>query len=91
MKTKREWKRFENYCQEQTNGTFQVKNVPADIVDKLLELGKFFKDVRKRDEAEYGPASISSFQRSIQHRLKGNNLEKQGQGNKPNASFTKVF
>ena len=70
MKTKSESRRFENYCQEQTNGTFQVENVPTDIVDKLLELGKFFKDVRKRDEAEYEPDSISSFQRSIQRRFK---------------------
>ncbi|XP_078352417.1 uncharacterized protein KIAA1958-like [Oculina patagonica] len=44
------------------------KTVPADVLDKLL--GKFFKDVRKRDGAEYEPDSISSFQRSIQRRLK---------------------
>ncbi|KAL9959448.1 hypothetical protein ACROYT_G032773, partial [Oculina patagonica] len=63
-KTKSEWKRFDNYCQEQTDGTFHVETVPADVLDKLLG------DVRKRDRAEYEPDSISSFQRSIQRRLK---------------------
>ncbi|KAL9969183.1 hypothetical protein ACROYT_G021370 [Oculina patagonica] len=66
-KTKSEWKRFENYCQEQTDGTFHVETVPADVLDKLL--GKFFKDVRKHDGAEYEPDSILSFQR-IQRCLK---------------------
>ncbi|KAL9967235.1 hypothetical protein ACROYT_G025419 [Oculina patagonica] len=57
-KTKSEWKRFDNYCQEQTDGTFHVETVPADVLDKLL--GKFFKYVRKRDRAEYEPDSIST-------------------------------
>ncbi|KAL9951184.1 hypothetical protein ACROYT_G043803 [Oculina patagonica] len=50
-KTKSEWKRFENYSQEQTDGTFHIETVPADVLDKLL--GKFFKDVRKRDGARW--------------------------------------
>ena len=45
-----------------------MKNVPADALDKLL--GKIFKDVRKQNGAEYEPDSLSSFQRSIQCRLK---------------------
>ena len=45
-----------------------MKNVPADALDKLL--GKFFKDVRKQNGGEYEPDSLSSFQRSIQRRLK---------------------
>ncbi len=67
-KTKSEWKQFENYCQEQPDGTFHVETVPADVLDKLL--GKFFKDVRKRNGAEYEPDSISSFQLSIHRHLK---------------------
>ena len=45
-----------------------MKNVPADVLDQLL--GKFFKDVRKQNGGEYEPDSLSSFQRSIQRRLK---------------------
>ena len=45
-----------------------MKNVPADALDKLL--GKLFKDVRKQNGGEYEPDSLSSFQRSIQCRLK---------------------
>ena len=60
--------KFETFCKEQSNGSFNVKNVPADALDKLL--GKFFKDVRKQNGGEYEPDSLSSFQRSIQRRLK---------------------
>ena len=67
-KTNYEWKKFETFCKEQSNGSFNVKNVPADALDKLL--GKFFKDVRKQNGGEYEPDSLSSFQRSIQRRLK---------------------
>ncbi|KAL9964734.1 hypothetical protein ACROYT_G028414 [Oculina patagonica] len=35
-KTTSEWKRFENYCQEQTDGTFHEETVPANVLDKLL-------------------------------------------------------
>ena len=45
-----------------------MKNVPADALDKLL--GNFFKDARKQNGGEYEPDSLSSFQRSIQRRLK---------------------
>ena len=47
---------------------FNAKNVPTDALNKLL--GKFFKDVRKQNGSEYEPDSLSSFQRSIQRRLK---------------------
>ncbi len=66
-KTTSEWKRFENYCQKETDGTFHVDTIPADVLDKLL--GKFFKDVRKCDGTEFEPDSISNFQQSIQCRL----------------------
>ena len=56
------------FCKEQINGNFNAKNVPADALDKLL--GKFFKDVRKQNGSEYEPDSLSSFQRSIQRRLR---------------------
>ena len=67
-KTHYQWKKFEMFCKEQTNGNFNAKNVPADALDKLL--GKFFKDVRKHNGSEYESDSLSSFQRSIQRRLK---------------------
>ena len=67
-KTHYQWKKIETFCKEQTNGNFNAKNVPADALDKLL--GKFFKDVRKQNGREYEPDSLSSFQRSIQRRLK---------------------
>ncbi|XP_068712854.1 uncharacterized protein KIAA1958-like [Montipora foliosa] len=67
-KTHNQWKKFEMFCKEQTNGSFNAKKVPADALDKLL--GKFFKDVRKQNGSEYEPDSLSSFQRSIQRRLK---------------------
>ena len=66
-KTHYQWKKFEMFCKEQTNGNFNAKNVPADSLDKL---GKFFKDVRKQNGSEYAPDSLSSFQRSIQRRLR---------------------
>ena len=70
MKTKSEWKRFENYCQEQTNGTFQVEHVPADIVDKLLELGKFFKDVRNAMKLRTSQTTFQDFNEAFNAALK---------------------
>jgi integrase len=63
-----EWKKFQAFCEQQVNGYFNVMNVPAATLDKLL--GKFFKDVRKQNGGEYEPDSISSFQKSIQRHLK---------------------
>jgi len=63
-KTSYQWKKFENFCKEQTNGSFHVKNVPADALDKLL--GTFFKEVRKQNGGEYELDGLSSFQRSIE-------------------------
>ena len=67
-KTTYEWKKFKAFCEQQVNGDFNVMNVPASTLDKLL--GKFFKDVRKENGGEYEPDSISSFQKSIQRHLK---------------------
>ena len=67
-KTNYEWKKIETFCKEQSNGSFNVKNVPADALDKLL--GNFFKDALKQNGGEYEPDSLSSFQRIIQRRLK---------------------
>ena len=66
-KTKYEWKKFQAFCEQQVNGNFNVMNIPAATLDKLL--GKFFKDVRKQNGSEYEPDSISSFQKSIQRHL----------------------
>ena len=67
-KTKYEWKKFQAFCKQQVNGNFNVMNIPAATLDKLL--GKFFKDVRKQNGREYEPYSISSFQKSIQRHLR---------------------
>ena len=67
-KTHYQWKKFEMFFKEQTNGNFNAKTVPADAIDKLL--GKFFKHVRKQNGSKYVPDSLSSFQRSIQLCLK---------------------
>lgn len=70
-KTSYEWKKFETFCKEQSNGSFNVKNVPADAPDKLLFFFlKTSADVRNQNGGEYEPDSLSSFQRSIQRRLK---------------------
>ena len=66
--TNYDWKKIETFCKEQNNGSLNVKNVPADALDKLL--GNFFKNVRKQNGGEYEPDSLSSFQRSFQGRLK---------------------
>ena len=42
-KTNYEWKKFETFCKEQTNGNFNVENVPADALDKLIALKNFSK------------------------------------------------
>ena len=67
-KTNNEWKKFENFCKEETSGTFDVEHIPADALDKLL--AKFFKDIRKQHGEEYEPDTLSGFKRSIQRRLK---------------------
>jgi len=67
-KTTYEWKKFKAFCEQHVNGDFNVMNVPASTLDKLL--GKFFKDVRKQNGGKYEPDSISSFQKSIQCHLK---------------------
>lgn len=51
------------YEGESVNGwlkIFEVTNIPAAALDKLL--GKFIKDVRKKNGGMYEPDSISSFQ-----------------------------
>ena len=67
-KTKYEWKKFQAFCEQQVNGNFNVMNIPAATLNKLL--GKFFKDIRKQNGSEYEPDSISSFPKSIQRHLK---------------------
>ena len=60
-KTSYEWKKFETFCKEQSNGSFNVKNVPADAPDKLLFFFlKTSADVRNQNGGEYEPDSLSS-------------------------------
>ena len=40
---KYEWNKLQAVCKQQVNGNFNVMNIPAATLDKLL--GKFFKDV----------------------------------------------
>ena len=68
-KTYYERKKLKHFVRSRAMEAFSnLKNVPADALDKLL--GNFFKEVRKQNGGEYEPGSLSSFQRSIQHRLK---------------------
>ena len=56
------------FCEQRVNGNFNVINIPAATLDKLL--GKFFKDIRQQNGGEYESDRISSFQKSIQRHLK---------------------
>ena len=61
------WKRFCSSIGEAR----ELENIPAANLNVLL--CKFFMDVKKKDGGEYEPASLSSFQRSIQRHLKDKN------------------
>ena len=63
-KTKPDWKRFDAYCQGKMSGCFDLTDIPAPDLDKLL--CSFFKDLRKKDGSDYEPDRVSSFQKSIQ-------------------------
>ena len=62
------WKRFCSSIRE----VRELENISAGTLNVLL--CKFFIDVKKKDGGVYKPASLSSFQRSIQRYLKGKNL-----------------
>lgn len=66
-KTELDWKKFETFCQENTDKEFEIKAIPVPELDKLLS--KFFKNIRKKNGEEYEPDSLSSFQKSIQRRI----------------------
>ena len=61
-KTTYEWKKFKAFCEQQVNGDFNVMNVPATTLDKLL--GKFFKDVRKQNGGEYEQTVFQAFKKA---------------------------
>ena len=63
-KTKPDWKRFDAYCQGKMCGCFDITDIPAPDLDKLL--CSFFKGLRKKDGSDYEPDRVSSFQKSIQ-------------------------
>ena len=52
---------------KETGENGKVENLPAAELDHPL--WKFFMDIRKKNEQEYEPDSISGFQRSIQRYL----------------------
>ena len=66
-KTKPDWQRFDAYCQGKISGCFDITNIPAPDLDKLL--CSFFKDLRKKDGSDYEPDTVSSFQKSIQRHI----------------------
>ena len=66
-KTKPDWQRFDAYCQGKISGCFDITNIPAPYLDKLL--CRFFKDLRKKDGSDYEPDTVSSFQKSIQRHI----------------------
>lgn len=49
------------------SGCFDITNIPAPDLDKLL--CSFFKDLRKKDGNDYGPDTVSSFEKSIQRHI----------------------
>ena len=66
-KTKLDWQRFDAYCQGKMSDFFDITNVPAPDLYKLL--CSFFKALRKKDSSDYEPDTVSSFQKSIQHHI----------------------
>ena len=54
-------KSLKGFANSRSMKIFNVMNIPAAALDKLL--GKFVKDVRKQNGGEYEPDSISSFQK----------------------------
>ena len=46
------------------SGWIDITDIPAPDLDKLL--WSFFKDLRKKDDSDYGPDTVSSFQKSNQ-------------------------
>ena len=61
-KTKYEWKKFQAFCEQQVNGNFNIMNIPAATLDKLL--GKFFKDVRKQMAASTSQIVFQAFKKA---------------------------
>lgn len=55
--------KFERFCEQQVDWSFNIINIPAAALDKFL--GKYFKDVRKQNGGIYEPDSISSLQKGI--------------------------
>ena len=66
-KTQVDWRKFESFCNQKTDGRFNITTIPCQELDKLL--CHFFKDVRKKTGEEYEPDTLSSFHRSIQRRV----------------------
>ena len=66
-KTQVDWRKLESFCNEKTDGRFNITTIPFQDLDKLL--CHFFKDVRKKTGEEYEPDTLSSFHRSIQRRV----------------------
>ena len=62
-KTKYEGKKFERFCEQQFDWNFNVINILAAALDRLL--GKFSKDARKQNGGMYEPDIISSFEKRI--------------------------
>ena len=66
---------------KETGENGKVENLPAAELDHPL--WKFFMDIRKKNEQEYEPDSISGFQRSIQRYLsEGQRLWKVEEGSR---------
>ena len=66
-KNKLDWQRFDAYCQGKMMSCFDITNIPAPDLEKLL--CSFFKDLTKNDGSDYEPDTVSSFQKSIQRHI----------------------
>ena len=66
-KNKLDWQRFNASCQGKMSGWIDITDIPAPDLDKLL--CSFFKDLRKKDDSDYEPDTVSSFQKSNQRHI----------------------
>ena len=58
---------FYRFLGETNKTNIQILDLPPKKLDHLL--GKFFKDVRKTNDEEYQPSTLTGLQRSIQRFL----------------------
>ena len=66
VKTQSDMKAWKRFCLQEDENR-ELSDIPADELNLLL--CKFFKTVKKLDDTEYEPVSLTCFQRSLQRSL----------------------